>query len=48
LWSNIHDDLYEHIDGLHSVVPNPHKHRNQAQENNTVKKGGVNVIADQS
>ncbi len=25
LWGNIHDDLYEHIDGLYSVVPNPHK-----------------------
>lgn len=25
LWSNIHDDLYEHIDGLHSTVPNPHR-----------------------
>lgn len=24
MWSNIHDDLYEHIDGLHSTVRNPH------------------------
>jgi len=28
MWSNIHDDLYEHIDGLHSTVRNPHGKEN--------------------
>lgn len=32
LWSNIHDDLYEHIDGLHSTVANPNEREKEKQD----------------